>query len=266
MVLIAFTLACQNSNISKQSKLSIPHNKQINKIQNTVDRLIQILPTSYQIDKQIKNNNIKFNPLLINPTKNIIYYQTTFQKAFNLGTYTSDLFYCTLYKQKNLQINYLGAIRKLATELNLNNIISDSVQQKFINLLAKPDSLIILYKDVYKQIITKLIRNNQTSLAAVASSGAWIEQFYITLYSVNDSSKKLISIPYQQKQYQSLQLINELLENFKEQNSLIKQLYLELSELQAIWPFSTNDLTFSDFQRLFIKVTQIRSNYISTQN
>ncbi|HBZ20658.1 MAG TPA: hypothetical protein DEO60_05995, partial [Bacteroidales bacterium] len=97
------------------------------------EKIFYTLPSPLESAMLIKSAGALFNDDLLNPIENTSKYNTNRSMALNLGIYTCDLSFASLYDQTQLIINYMNAAKKMADGLG----ILDAIEQDDIDKLEE---------------------------------------------------------------------------------------------------------------------------------
>ncbi len=92
---------------------------------NTAKRIFYSLPSPLETAMLIKNAGAEYNEELLNPTGNTSMYITSKSKALNLGVYSTDLSYASLFDQTQATLDYIGAAKVMADGLNILDAIDE---------------------------------------------------------------------------------------------------------------------------------------------
>ncbi|MCK7536378.1 MAG: hypothetical protein MZV63_38060 [Marinilabiliales bacterium] len=78
----------------------------------------------------IKSAGARFDENLLNPFQNVNNYVTNKSMALNLGVYTCDLSFASLYEQTQLIIDYMNAAKKMADGLGILKAIEQATYRQ----------------------------------------------------------------------------------------------------------------------------------------
>ena len=78
-------------------------------------KIFYSLPSPLETAMLIKSAGAEYDEELLNPLDNVTKYTTNKALALNLGIYTTDLSFASLFDQTQTSINYMTAARKMAT-------------------------------------------------------------------------------------------------------------------------------------------------------
>src|SRR5690606_3878662 len=87
--------------------------------EEVISDIIQQIPSPLEISFLLKNSGAKYNYSMLNDPNNLSNYNSSFEKALNLGIYGTDLGYANIYSQNQDALFYLNSIRSLADDLSI---------------------------------------------------------------------------------------------------------------------------------------------------
>jgi len=105
--------------------------------------------------------------------------------ALNLGIYTCDLSFASLYDQTQLIINYMNAAKKMADGLGILDAISDEDIERLESNIHDRDVIMEIVSQTYLNSNSYLDENGQPAIAAIVLTGAWIEGLFISTQLVD---------------------------------------------------------------------------------
>lgn len=255
---------------------------------NTAKRIFYSLPSPLETAMLIKNAGANYDGDLLNKVENTSKYNTNLKMALNLGIYTTDLSYASLFDQTQATLNYINAAKKMADGLE----ILDAIDEATITRLEEN----INNRDVIIDIISETLLNSNSFLedkglqntSAIVLVGGWVEGLHIATSLVtpnaNLQTDKLVERIVDQKL--SLGIVMSLLENNKD-NAEVQVLLKDIVELKTIYDKitieqseitpvedpntnitmlkseSTIKITREVFNELTLKVKELRTRYIS---
>lgn len=250
------------------------------------EKIFYTLPSPLESAMLIKSAGALFDDNLLNPVENTGNYNTNKSMALNLGVYTCDLSFASLYDQTQLIINYMNAAKKMADGLG----ILDAIDQEDIDMLEEnihnTDVIMDIVSQTYLNSNSYLEDNGQPAVAAMVLTGGWLEGLYIStqLVDMKDfNGNKLVGRIIDQKL--SIDILIDLLETSKghpaiddliTQVTKVKVIFdkitLKTSPIRPEYNQETNvtvlksevqaDLTPEVFKELSLAVAEIRSNLI----
>lgn len=210
------------------------------------EKIFYTLPSPLESAMLIKSAGAIFNDKLLNPVENTKNYNTNKSMALNLGIYTCDLSFASLYDQTQLIINYMSAAKKMADGLN----ILDAISQEDINELEEnihnTEVIMEIVSRTYLNSNSYLEDNGQPAIAAMVLAGGWLEGLYISTQLVdikNFNGNKLVGRIIDQKL--SVDILINLLERSKG-HPAVDELITQIQQVKGI------------FDKITVKTTPVR--------
>ncbi len=246
------------------------------------------LPSPLETAMLIKRSGAVYDEDLLNSVASVNSYQTNLKMALNLGIYSADMSYASLFDQTQTTLKYIGVAKKLADGLGILQAIDDNTIKKLEENLNNRDVVLDLISESFMNSNAFLTENNRPAIAVTVLVGGWIEGLYFATGLTNGSlenNKNLVDRIIYQKF--SLETVLNLLED-QEQTENIVYLLDKMKELKVIFDqvriVSTSNVetvtnpderttiiradseTFMSkevFGKLIEKVKEIRSEFIS---
>jgi hypothetical protein len=254
---------------------------------NTAKRIFYSLPSPLETAMLIKNAGAEYDEMLMNPTANTDRYITTKSKALNLGIYSTDLSYASLFDQNQATLNYIEAAKEMADGLNILDAIDEETIKRLEDHINNRDVIIDIISETLMNSSSFLKENGLESTASVVLVGGWVEGLFIATNLVSDNNlrgNKLVERIADQKL--SLDIMISLLEqssedkdamdvlaDIKELKAIFDKITLEQGEVTVVEDPVTNITTLKSetsldfpqpvFRELKSKVLEIRRSYIS---
>ncbi len=254
---------------------------------NTAKRIFYSLPSPLETAMLIKNAGAEYNEELMNPTSNTSKYVTSKSKALNLGIYSTDLSYASLFDQSQATLDYIRAAKEMADGLNILDAIDEETVTQLEEQINNRDAIIDIISETLMNSSSFLKENDLEGTASVILVGGWIEGLYIATNLVDENElegNKLVERIVDQKLSIDI-MINLLeaspedqdaqavLEDVKALKTIFDKITINLGEVTAVEDPETNVTTlqsessFKITQRIFTelktKVIELRSSYIS---
>ena len=254
---------------------------------NTAKRIFYSLPSPLETAMLIKNAGAEYNEELLNPTGNTSRYITSKGKALNLGIYSTDLSYASLFDQAQATLDYIGAAKEMADGLNILDAIDEETITTLEENINNREMIIDIISETLMNSSSFLKENGLESTASIVLVGGWMEGLYIATNLVNSSKlkeNKLVERIVDQKL--SLDIIVNLLmqssdnedamavlEDINSLKIIFDKITIEQGELTAVEDSQTKVTTLKSdssikiskdvFLELKNKASEIRSRYIS---
>ncbi len=254
---------------------------------NTAKRIFYSLPSPLETAMLIKNAGAEYNEDLMNPTSNSSKYITSKSKALNLGIYSTDLSYASLFDQSQATLDYIGVAKEMADGLNILDAIDEATVTELEEQINNRDAIIDIISETLMNSSSFLKENDLEGTASVILVGGWIEGLYIATNLVDENNlddNKLVERIVDQKLSLDI-MINLLeaspedqdaqavLEDVKALKTIFDKITINQGEVTAVEDPETNVTTLKSessikipsrvFTELKSKVVEIRSRYIS---
>ncbi len=276
-LLVAFTFvaaigffACSNG--SKDAKKN-DDSASVNAISDTLAIVDGSIPIFYNMYLSVEMSSLfqaigaSYNEKMINSPDKVNAYETSTDKALNLGVYAVDLAYAKYFEQFEQAGRYLKNMNKLSTELGIpNDQFLVSLKRIETNLTNK-DSLIVIANQMYKNTEQHLKANDRASAVSLIIAGGWTESMYIAvnLANMQNSDLQLIERIIEQKtsidnllsllgEYKDEQIIKDLIVKFTDVRTSLKNLSLNEKDLGA---------AYKQLDELKIKLSSLRKSIVS---
>jgi len=163
------------TNSNKPDTSDIPVIPGLVKVRNKVFNV----PSPVQVALLVKDQSIPFYKDLLNEPDNYSTYLTSFKQSLNIGVYGANLGNLFIYDQLSESAQYLNVIKKLSEQVGILNSLNQSLFNRIEDNTNNKDSLIFLISDIYKDIDSYLLENNQEEIGVLIITGGWIESLYL---------------------------------------------------------------------------------------
>jgi len=250
------------------------------------ERIFYSLPSPLESAMLIKSAGAIFNEELLNPTESTSLYSTNRDMALNLGIYTCDLSFASLYDQTQFVIEYMSAAKKMAEGLGILDAIDEETINRLEENVNNREVIMDIVSETFLNSNSYLEDNEQPAIASMVLVGGWIEGLYIATRLVDMDeydSNKLVGRIIDQKL--SVGIMMKLLEDNNE-HPAINEIISQMNGLKAVFDkinISTtritpeidnesnvtilksevsSDMTPEIFFELASKVSEIRSSYV----
>ncbi len=254
---------------------------------NTAKRIFYSLPSPLETAMLIKNAGAEYNEELMNPTSNTSKYITSKSKALNLGIYSTDLSYASLFDQSQATLDYIGAAKEMADGLNILDAIDEETVTQLEEQINNRDAIIDIISETLMNSSSFLKENDLEGTASVILVGGWVEGLYIAINLVDEhelEGNKLVERIVDQKLSIDIMVslleaspedqdAQAVLEDVKALKTIFDKITINQGEVTAVEDPETNVTTLKSessfkithriFTELKTKVIELRSSYIS---
>lgn len=231
------------------------------------------LPAPQEVAELLTNqqNDTYFDQSLLNDLDNSNKYTTEIAQAYNLGIYSADLSYASLYEQNQIVIKYMATNKTLAGDLGIINAFDKETIDKLQDNVNNRDQIMRIISENFMNSDAYLQESNRQDIGAMILLGGWIEGMYIAT-KLSDfktsKNKKLVSSILEQKL--SLELTVKFLENYKNYDGL-RLFYDDINGLYKIYESIPTEIDNqglltakeNDYLKICEKIKKIRNKMIS---
>ncbi|MFH2141916.1 MAG: hypothetical protein ABIJ97_05810 [Bacteroidota bacterium] len=138
------------------------------------------MPSPIETSLILKRSGAKFDESLLNPPQNKGNYTSGLSQALNLGVYSADMCFSSMYNQSQTSIKYLASTKKLAEDLGLMDAINQSTFERMEANANFNDSLMYILSEIIMNAEMTLKESDRKEVAAIILAGGWIEGLYLT--------------------------------------------------------------------------------------
>jgi hypothetical protein len=159
------------------------------------------LPDRKLVLNLIQENQLAYNPDLLNDPGAVNKYTIEFFKAVNLGIYGTDLNIASSFEQMQESMMFLKCVNMLSGSLGVNNIFDQKLFDRIQTQEGNKDSVMQIVTDAFKKVDETLKYNNRPATSAFILSGCWIEGLYVSCHlSKTVNSEDIIKNILKQKE------------------------------------------------------------------
>lgn len=285
---IVFSTSCKQGNTDNSGNLAIDSTDLAQDIFEDIGTAKQIfysLPSPLESAMLIKSSGATFDEKLLNPVSSTSRYTSNKSQALNLGIYTTDLSYASLFDQAQITISYMDASKKMADGLGILDAIDKSTIDRLEENINNRDVILDIISETFMSSTSFLKENDRQALSSIVMVGGWVEGLYIATQLVGDKpmeNNKILDRIVDQKM--SLDMVMKLLESNKS-NQDVADIIAEMQDLKATYDKiiiksskiepvvdentnvttlkseSSSNITEEVFAELRNKIKNIRTNY-----
>ncbi len=212
--------------------------KDIERVQQDIkqaNKIFEALPSPLESAMLIKSAGAPFDKRFLNPVDNAKLYTTTRNEALNLGVYTCDLSFASLYDQTQLIIDYMNAAKKMADGLGILDAIDQKTIENLEENINNKEAIMDIISETFLNSNSYLADNDQSAVAAIVLVGGWIEGLYLSTQLVNlkeFKDNKLVSTIVDQKL--SIDILVNLL-NSNKGHPTVDELIVQMNQLRTVF-------------------------------
>jgi len=218
------------------------------------EKIFNALPSPLESAMLIKSAGARFDHALLNNVGNVNSYVTNKSMALNLGIYTCDLSFASMYEQTQLIIDYMNAAKKMADGLGILKAIEQTTIDRLEENINNSEVIMEIVSETFMNSNSYLEDNGQPAVAAMVLVGGWFEGLYIStqLVDMNDfNGNKLVGRIIDQKL--SIGILLNLLESSKG-NPAVDELMVKVTKLKLV------------FDKISISTSPVRPEFDQASN
>lgn len=221
-----------------------------------VKEIFYSLPSPLETAMILKQAGAKYNEELMNSTENVTNYVTNKSMALNLGIYTTDLSYASLFDQTQATINYMNAAKKMAEGLGILNAIDEDVIERLEANINNRDVIMDIISETIMNSSSFFEENDRQAMSTIVLVGGWIEGLHIATNLVGPdadlNNNELVNRIIDQKL--TLTTVISLLEENAD-NEDVATVMTNVNELKAI--FDKIEISTSKIEPVTDEETQV---------
>jgi hypothetical protein len=276
---------CATNNPEDKLKDSLSIEQDTHTVIKKAKKIFYSLPSPLETAILFKQAGATYNKDLLNPLNNYSNYTTNKQMSLNLGIYSADLSYASLFEQNQTAIQYMAAAKKMAEGLGVIDAIDKSMIEKLEENVTNKAVVMEIVSQAFVNSNASLKQNDRASMASIVLVGGWIEGLYIATQLTNKAKdNELIDRIIDQRL--SLESIISLLDAYKTNNDVadvlkdmhqLKEIFDQISvKTSKIVPVEDKNtkvtmlkskketsLSESVYKQLLEKTKNIRNKYIA---
>lgn len=218
------------------------------------EKIFNALPSPLESAVLIKSAGARFDGALLNKISNVNTYVTSKSMALNLGVYTCDLSFASMYEQTQMIIDYMNAAKKMADGLGILKAIDQESIDRLEENINNTEVIMDIVSTTFMNSNSYLEDNGQPAVAAMVLVGGWFEGLYIStqLVDMKDfNGNKLVGRIIDQKL--SIGILMNLLETSKG-NPAVDELLVQVAKLKLV------------FDKISITTSAVRPEYDKNSN
>jgi hypothetical protein len=234
--------------------MTIPSDTSVYQDIKKAEKVFHALPSPLESAMLIKSTGARFDANLLNSVGNVNIYATNKSKALNLGIYTCDLSFASLYEKTQLIIDYMNAAKKMADGLGILKAIDQATIDRLEENINNSEVIMEIVSETFMNSNSYLEDNGQSAIAAIVLVGGWFEGLYIStqLVDLKDfNSNNLVGRIVDQKL--SIGILLDLLGSSKG-NPAIDELITQVQKLKLV------------FDKFTITTSRVRPEYNKESN
>lgn len=257
-IAITFTLASCGSSSNDKNKNSDEFTAAEESLKQQIEEVVYNIPSPSEIPYLLQASGAEFNESLLNSRAKVDQYAARTDKAaLNLGVYAADIGYLSSYDKTQEAIDYLGACKTLADNLNIIGSFDVDVLKQFEENISNKDSLTHLLDRTIKQTEIFLKDDSRNKLSAMIVAGSFIEGLYISTGLIKSFPKDLL--PDDKR----IQVLTPLMRVVLQQKKSVSELLKMLQTIEQTDPISSIVTELANLEKTYASLNieeQIKNN------
>lgn len=198
------------------------------------DAMIRNMPSPIEMAILVKHAGGEYNSKLLNDVKNLDRYVTNGKRTINMGVYSSDVGYTSLYKQTQETVFYLNNVRILSDAIGLSDAFEQSMFDRVESNIENRDSLLQLLSSSYDVANQYLKDNDRMYTSVLMIAGGWVESMYLAanLGANGGRPQDIISLRILEQEQVLVKIITAM--KMIDNEPLVAEFAGKLEELSAI--------------------------------
>jgi hypothetical protein len=258
LCIVAISISCTNQAKKKTNSESVEEVM----IEEATILLEEVpVPNSHEVVKNLNAAGAGYVFDITNKPSNVDNYLTLKQQALNLGVYTADLSYATVYQKKDEISAYIQCFAQLATNLQIGSVNED-VLKRFEANIDNSDSILALIDVVFTASNSELGNDERSDIALFAFSGSWIEGMFIVEKTIEFAANPAPLWDILKREHQALTSLLKVMEIVKDHEN-VSDLYNSLSEIKVLFDKLEDDSADKASKELLVeKIKELRYSII----
>lgn len=242
-----------------------------------------VLPSA-ELIFDLKNLDIPFSSDNIHSPGHYKNYTTLLSKSLNLGIYVTDFTFLVSIDNTVQLKEYLNVIHSMSNDLNIKDLYTEDVMNKYLRNLHRTDSLYNYILETYDSFVTSLQSSNRTPMLITLSIGSIVELLYLITENINNEedfnkiqselnnynfilneyaqqAKQHLSDPLVNKIMPDIENLYSLLDKVSEKNS--KSIIERKGSNIRVSKEGINKIDYQSFLQIKDAIQSIRHKYIT---
>lgn len=144
-------------------------------------QIFYALPSPLETAMMLRSAGAIYNEELMNPVGNASKYVTNKSMAINLGIYTTNICYASIFNQSQVCMQYMDAAKDLAENLGIIDAIDSDTMDRLEENLDNQEVIMDIVSESFMNSSSFLQENSREAVAAMMFVGGWIEGLYLAL-------------------------------------------------------------------------------------
>lgn len=176
LTLIVSAFACKQGGQADSDKNELfSEDAQLGFGKESLDEIYHRFPSPEEMLSILERDKLEYDGQILNNPGKASEYLNSKSQALNLGVYSADLAYLTLFEKHKESTLYFEAIYKLSNELRISSAFDIELLRRVQSNMTNPDSLKALSDFAFTKISNYLVANDKEKIFALISIGGFVE-------------------------------------------------------------------------------------------
>lgn len=224
------------------------------------DQMIKNMPSPIEMAILVKHAGGAYNSSLLNDVKRIDDYVTAGKKTVNMGVYSADVGYTSLYKQTQETVFYLNNVRRLSDAIGLTDAFDQSVFDRVEANIENRDSLLHILSGSYDVANEYLKENDRMNTSVLMIAGGWLESMYLAANLGADGGRPedIISLRILEQELVLEKLLSVM--RLVQGDPLVDEFEAKLSELDRV--LVADDIRIGEGEEATVDAEKMEAVYV----
>jgi len=182
--------------------------------EDIMSNVIQNISSPVEMANMIKSSGVAFSQKILNNPDIVSKYETSFQKALNLGVFSSDLGYINIFDKNNIVVSYLLAAKTLADGLRVGQFFDYEALRNVATSQSNLEELMEMSISSFNKIDYYLREQNRSEVSTLIITGAWVEGMYLSAMVYKEAKNKQMADRIAEQKH-VVEILEIVLDNFK---------------------------------------------------
>ena len=214
---------------------------------NKAKQIFYSLPSPIETAMLIRRAGVDFDETLLNKKENYSNYTTSLKKALNLGIYSADLSYASMFEQTQIAIQYMSITKLMAQDIGILSAVDERILRRLETNINNRDSIMDIISESFMNSDSYLKENGRPETAAILLAGGWIEGLYLAVKSTGGKKGNDDLVDRIIDQKISLGSLLQLLESYHN-IEMVNQVLIDIRKIEKI--YENFDVVYSHIETL----------------
>ena len=190
-------------------------------------------PSPNDLISYIKSEQLVYSELFLNPTDNADRYLGSRLQLFNLGVFSADFAFITVFKNLSHAAKYFEAVEKIAYKNGLSPVFNESLRAKVQRNQNNMDSLSTIARDSYIEMVNHLTLSGREKQLAIISAGGYVEVLHLSIVQIDNTTDKQPILARVYDQRLGLENLIRFMNDYTSDDKWVLELQGDLKDLLA---------------------------------